>query len=216
MLTNRGNRRIALVAALAAVATSAGCAQLMPQSQQQPAPTVTVTQPAPEQPATSEQESSAQTSEDSGDTVGDATATRTEEPEAEDGLACGARGLRMQLYPIGPSADTWTNLQVTNVTEQMCQVRGYGGLQLLDYQGNALTTEINRTQANPPTLTLQPGESAAMRLDWDVQQSPCVDSTKLQFTPPGDNHTITAEWYGAVCRNGLFDAEAFRKVDNGG
>lgn len=214
MLTNRGNRRIAVVAALAAVATSAGCAQLMPQSQQQPAPTVTVTQPAPEQPTTSEQ-ASGQTSEDS-ESVGDATATRTEEPEAEDGLACGARGLRMQLYPIGPGSDSWTNLQVTNVTEQMCQVRGYGGLQLLDYQGNALPTEINRTQANPPTLTLQPGESAAMRLSWETGRSPCVDSEKLQFTPPGDNHTITAEWYGAVCRNGLFDAEAFRKVDNGG
>jgi hypothetical protein len=210
VLTNRGNRRVVLVATLAAVATSAGCAQLAPQSQEQPPPTVTVTQPAPEQQTTSESDSAERTSEE--ESTGDDSATPTEEPEAEDGLACGADELQMRLEPMGPGGDQWTQLKVTNVGGRPCQIHGYGGLQFLDYDGNPLPTEIKRTEANPPVLTLQQSQTAAMELTWDIYQSPCVEVETLQFTPPSNSETLSAPWYGAVCRSGLVEATAFRMV----
>ncbi len=231
MLTNRGSRRVAMVAALAALATSSGCAQLMPRSQsQQPPATVTVTRPAPERPATSEQdsaqESTAQesTAEEStgdgssGDSAGEgSTPTRTVERDAESGLACGTDELQMTLEPMGPDADEWTQLKVTNVGGRPCQIRGYGGLQFLDYHGNPLPTEIHREQADPPVLTLRQSQSAAMELTWDIYQQPCAEVETLQFTPPANTKTLAAPWYGAVCRNGLVDATAFRMVyGNGG
>ncbi|MFC7344467.1 DUF4232 domain-containing protein [Saccharopolyspora griseoalba] len=217
MLTNRGNRRVAMVAALAAAATSAGCGQLMPQSQsQQPPATVTVTQPAPEQPATSEQTSAGEsTGEESA--VDESAPTRTREPEAEDGLACATDELQMRLEPMGPGGDQWTQLKVTNVGARPCQIHGYGGLQFLDYYGSPLPTEIRREEANPPVLTLQRSQSAAMELTWDIYQQPCAEVETLQFTPPSNTETLSAPWYGAVCRNGLVEATAFRMVyGNGG
>lgn len=218
MLTNRGNRRAVLAAALAAVAASAGCGQLTAQSQQQPPATVTVTQPAPEQPTTSSQDSETGESQASGESESaeDSAGTRTKAPEAEDGLACSSRELQMQLDPMGPGNGQQTTLEVTNISGHMCQIRGYGGLQFVDYDGNPLPTEINRMQADPPVIVLQQSQSAGMDLTWDVYQAPCVESETLQFTPPGDNRSLSAPWYGAVCRNGLVDATAFRKVYGNG
>lgn len=207
MLKSRGKRLGALIVATAAVTVS--CGQQAPQAQQPPA-TVTVTQPAPEQ--TSEaQEAPESTSESS------EQATKSKEPEAEDGLACAADELQLQLDPNYPQADgNQMTLKVTNIGSRPCQMRGYGGLQFVDYYGKPVDTKMNRLQANPPTITIEQSQSAALDLTWDIYQSPCVEPETLQFTPPGDDKTIKSVWgRGAVCRGGLVDATAFRNVWGG-
>ncbi|GAB3682253.1 DUF4232 domain-containing protein [Saccharopolyspora tripterygii] len=209
MLEIRGKRLGALIAATAAVTVS--CGQQAPQAQQPPA-VVTVTQPAPQGSATSSSEASTESTEDSSEAT-----SKSKEPEAEDGLACAADELQLQLDPNYPQADGHhMTLKVTNIGSRPCQMRGYGGLQFVDYYGKPVDTKLNRLQANPPTVTIEQSQSAALDLTWDIYQSPCVEPETLQFTPPGDDKTIKSVWgRGAVCRGGLVDATAFRNVWGG-
>ncbi|MEV4731124.1 DUF4232 domain-containing protein [Saccharopolyspora sp. NPDC049426] len=206
-LKNNGKRLGAFGAALAAVAVSSACGQLVPQAPQPPA-TVTVTQPPPQESPTSGSESTSDSSE---------APSKSKEPEAEDGLACAAEELQLQLDPNYPQADgSHMTLKVTNIGGRPCQIRGYGGLQFVDFNGKPVDTELNRLQANPPTITIEQSQSAGLDLTWDIYQSPCVEPETLQFTPPGDDKAIKSVWgRGAVCRGGLVDATAFRNVWGG-
>lgn len=209
MLQNRGKRLAALLVAATAVTVS--CAQQAPQAQQPPA-TVTVTQPAPQESSTSGAAENTESTSDSSE-----VSSRSKEPEAEDGLACAAEELQLQLDPNYPQADgSHMTLKVTNIGGRPCQIRGYGGLQFVDHDGKPVDTKLNRLQANPPTITIQQSQSAGLDLTWDIYQSPCVEPETLQFTPPGDDKAIKSVWgRGAVCRGGLVDATAFRNVWGG-
>lgn len=209
VLEIRGKRLGALIAATAAVTVA--CGQQAPQAQQPPA-VVTVTQPAPQETATSSSEESSESTSDSSEAP-----SKSKEPEAEDGLACAAEELQLQLDPNYPQADgSHMTLKVTNIGGRPCQIRGYGGLQFVDFNGKPVDTELNRLQANPPTITIEQSQSAGLDLTWDIYQSPCVEPETLQFTPPGDDKAIKSVWgRGAVCRGGLVDATAFRNVWGG-
>lgn len=206
-----GKRIGAFGVALAAVAVSSACGQMGSQAQQPPA-VVTVTQPAPQESETS---SSGETSDSTSDSS--EAPSKSKEPEAEDGLACAAEELQLQLDPNYPQADgSHMTLKVTNIGGRPCQIRGYGGLQFVDFHGKPVDTKLNRLQPNPPTITIEQSQSAGLDLTWDIYQSPCVEPETLQFTPPGDDKTIKSVWgRGAVCRGGLVDATAFRNVWGG-
>lgn len=133
-------------------------------------------------------------------------------------MACAAEELQARLEPesMAEAVGERTTLRVTNVGGRQCQLRGYGGLQFLDYYGKPVETKLNRLQANPPAIAWERGQSSGLDLIWDLYQGPCVESETLQFTPPGDDRSVPALWgLGAVCRGGLLDATAFRNVYGG-
>ncbi|MBE9373217.1 DUF4232 domain-containing protein [Saccharopolyspora sp. HNM0983] len=183
---------------------------------------MTVQQPPP-QPQGAEEgggesaEPGAGSGEESG-SAEDSGASESREPEAEDAMACAADELQASLEPDNnrEASGSRTMLRVTNVGGRMCQLRGYGGIQFLDYEGNPVDTALNRTEFNPPTITLQQSQSAGMDLTWDIYQEPCVEPETLQYTPPGDDESAQAVWgLGAVCRGGLVDATALRNIWGG-
>lgn len=184
---------------------------------------MTVQQPPPPQPQAAEEggDESTDPSAGSGEESASAAetgATETKEPEAEDALACAADELQARFEPENgrEAPGSRTMLRLTNVSGRACQLRGYGGLQFLDYEGNPVATEINRKEFNPPTITLQQSQSAGMDLTWDIYEGSCVEPETVQYTPPGDDGSAQAVWgLGAVCRGGLVDATALRNIWGG-
>lgn len=140
------------------------------------------------------------------------------EPEAEDAMACAADELQARFEPENnrEASGSHTMLRLTNVGGRACQLRGYGGIQFLDHEGNPAETALNRKEFDPPTITLQQSQSAGMDLTWDIYEQPCVEPETVQYTPPGDEQSVQAVWgLGAVCRGGLVDATALRNVWGG-
>ncbi|HEV7656982.1 MAG TPA: DUF4232 domain-containing protein [Mycobacteriales bacterium] len=93
---------------------------------------------------------------------------------------------------------------LTNTSKRTCTVFGYGGLQVQDAQGKALSIALTRDATPAPVLLrLAPGAKAYKDFRFGAVPSgtgACPTPASAAITPPDetDNHVVT--WpYGPVC-----------------
>jgi hypothetical protein len=110
-------------------------------------------------------------------------------------------------------------LIVTNTNSASCTLNGYGGLQLLDANGQQVPTNLQRTtDPGPSPVTLASGKSAVANLHWVViptgnepQTGPCQpEAAKAESIPPGETVPMQLNWgFGSVCDGGKIEISAF-------
>lgn len=109
------------------------------------------------------------------------------------------------------------DLVLRNTGSQACDLFGYPGMQLLDSEGRAVPTTIQRTADPLPKLvTLSPGAQVVSTLAWTVINSggegnPCEPTADhAQVTPPDEQTQLVVNWsLGPVCDQGTIRTTAF-------
>lgn len=115
----------------------------------------------------------------------------------------------------------YANLVVTNKATKACTLFGYGGLQLVDANGNPTPTNLTRVPNPGPTLvTLPPGGTASKKLHWGVVpaggepvEGPCQPpSAGATVIPPDDTQPFKVTFdFGSVCAKGTIEGSAYHK-----
>lgn len=133
---------------------------------------------------------------------------------------CSPSALSGRLVGGSPGAgQRYASLVVTNVSRSKCTMYGYGGLQLLDSDGRALPTRLERTpNPGPRLVTLSPGKSASKELHWgavpgpgDSDNGPCqATPARAIVIPPDDTSPFSVTWtFGPVCNTGRIEGSAY-------
>lgn len=117
------------------------------------------------------------------------------------------------------AGNRYATLWITNTGTAPCTLDGYGGLQLMDSNGDPLPTEVRRTaDPGPAPVALSPGERAGENLHWGVVPGdgepagrPCEPTpASIEVMPPDDNRSVAARWpYHQVCQHGLIWESAY-------
>ncbi|ASO22793.1 hypothetical protein FHR81_005142 [Actinoalloteichus hoggarensis] len=147
-----------------------------------------------------------------------------ERPESSRGAdepdRCHADDLTGSLEPLDSAAgNRYADLVLTNDGDEACGIYGYGGLELVDEDGTALPTRLERVADPAPTLVeLAPGESATKLLHWGVvpgegddPEGDCgPDPTRIRVIPPDETDSLNVDWdLGPVCQQGKVDGSAY-------
>jgi hypothetical protein len=116
------------------------------------------------------------------------------------------------------AGNRYATLLVTNKGTGACTLYGYGGLQLVDAQGNPTPTNLTRTpDPGPVLLTLKPGGSAGKKLHWGVvptgdepDTGPCQPaSAGARVIPPDETEPFAVRFdFGSVCAKGTIEGSA--------
>lgn len=136
---------------------------------------------------------------------------------------CTAAMLSGTIQPTDAGAgQRYANLVVTNKATKVCSLYGYGGLQLVDGNGNPTPTNLTRVPNPGPTLvTLPPGAKAIKKLHWGVVpadgepvEGPCQPpSAGATVIPPDDTQPFTVTFdFGSVCAKGTIEGSAYHKA----
>ncbi|WP_198042868.1 MULTISPECIES: DUF4232 domain-containing protein [Actinoalloteichus] len=153
-----------------------------------------------------------------------ATGGDVERPEssraADEPDRCHAGGLSGSLESLDSAAgNRYANLILTNDGDEPCAIYGYGGLELVDTDGTALPTQLERVADPAPTLVeLAPGEHATKLLHWGVvpgeEEEPegdCgTEPTSIRVIPPDETDSLNVDWeLGPVCQDGRIDGSVY-------
>jgi uncharacterized protein DUF4232 len=136
---------------------------------------------------------------------------------------CTAATLSGKIVPTDPGAgQRYANLVVTNTATKACTLYGYGGMQLVDANGNPNPTKLTRSPNPGPSLvTLPPGGTAVKKLHWGVvpaagepDQGPCQPaSAGATVIPPDDTQSFKVTFdFGSVCAKGTIEGSAYHKA----
>lgn len=117
------------------------------------------------------------------------------------------------------AGNRYGRLLVTNTGSAPCSLNGYGELQLIDDNGQALPTRTLRDEPPEPSLIqLAPGAIAAKSLHWGVvptglepADQPCQPEPRSAWIrPPDETEPFTVDWsHGPVCAAGTFHDSAY-------
>ncbi|AOS65784.1 DUF4232 domain-containing protein [Actinoalloteichus hymeniacidonis] len=207
----------------AALLTVAGCGQeSQDQGRGEPVPAAPTTEPgaggAGESETPDETEPSA-TESSAGGTGGD-----VERPDAsktpDEPDRCHSGGLTGSIEQLDSAAgNRYANLVLANEGSEPCAIYGYGGLELVDDEGTALPTRLERVADPAPTLVeLEPGAAATKLLHWGVvpgdeddPEGDCgTEATSIRVIPPDETDPLTVDWgLGPVCQGGKIDGSAY-------
>jgi hypothetical protein len=147
-----------------------------------------------------------------------ATGGETSPPNQDN--RCTAEMLSGTVEPQDAGAGNRSaTLVVTNKSQQLCTLWGYGGLELVDKSRNALPTFAERNLDPEPSLvTLQPGGTAGKTLHWSVvatgdepTDGPCQPSaTAARVLPPDETEPFQVDFdFGPVCAQGRIETSAY-------
>ena len=150
-----------------------------------------------------------------------ATST-TPTPTAPGTARCTAGTLSGMVKPQDAGAgNRYATLVVTNKSKSACTLYGYGGLQLVDAQGNPTPTNLVRTGDPSPSLViLQSSETAQKKLHWTVVPTgdepvtgPCEPpSAGAKVIPPDETEPFSVTFaFGSVCAKGRIEGGAYAK-----
>lgn len=139
------------------------------------------------------------------------------QPEAE---RCTAAMLSGTVEPQDSSAGSRNVvLVVRNKSRQVCTLRGYGGLELLDAAREVLPTQAERTlRPEPAPVRLRPGAAAGKHLHWSVvpvgdepADGPCQPTASaINVTPPDETTPLEVSFeFGSVCDRGKLATSAY-------
>lgn len=113
----------------------------------------------------------------------------------------------------------YAELVLTNTSGETCTLYGYGGMQLIDENGDPLPTDVERTPSpGPEVVRLAPGDSASATLHWtavphqgEPTDGPCQPRpASAQVIPPDETDPLTVSWqFGPVCGFGSIDGSAY-------
>jgi hypothetical protein len=135
---------------------------------------------------------------------------------------CTAADLSGELTDTDAGAgQRYATLVVTNKSNRLCTLFGYGGMELRR-NGKAIPTKAERTaDPGPKTVMLPPGEKAGKKLHWspipagsEPTHGPCAPTPDvLAVTPPDDTNQFTVPWTdGYVCNGGRIEGTAYFRL----
>ena len=111
-------------------------------------------------------------------------------------------------------------IELRNISGRTCQVRGYGGVQLVDQYQQALPTQQVRVPSPAPAVvTVASGGTATSQLAWaavpgdaDAATGPCQPTpTTLSVIPPDETQPLAVSWdLGPVCQGGTIQQQPYR------
>lgn len=117
------------------------------------------------------------------------------------------------------AGNRYATLVVTNKSQLVCTLWGYGGLDLLGETKNPIPTVAERNLDPASTLvTLGPGDSASKTLHWTVVASgdeptdgPCQPpAAAIRVTPPDETEGFDVDFdFGSVCDHGRIATSAY-------
>jgi uncharacterized protein DUF4232 len=133
---------------------------------------------------------------------------------------CTADLLTGSVNPRDAAAGSrYATLTVTNKSNQVCTLWGFGGLELLDVAKAAVPTLAERDLDPAPNLvTLRPGASAAKNLRWGViatgdepTDGPCQPpAAGVRVLPPDETEPFEVDFdFGSVCAGGRIQTSAY-------
>lgn len=136
------------------------------------------------------------------------------------GGKCQTSQLAAEVRPHGAAAgNRYATLVLRNTSEQMCSLRGYGGIQLADSARRPIVTQQERDPQHPPQpVAVAPGDTASTLLHWGVvpgenepDDRPCQpEPAYLLVIPPDETTQLAAAWPGGpVCQQGRIDQWAY-------
>jgi hypothetical protein len=113
----------------------------------------------------------------------------------------------------------YVTLTVTNKSQQVCTLQGFGGLELLTVAREPIPTDAERNLDPVPTLvTLRPGATAGKILHWSVvpadgepTSGPCQPAAAaIRVTPPDQDEGFDVVYeFGPVCAAGRIETSAY-------
>lgn len=136
------------------------------------------------------------------------TAGSTPSATAQAATACTTSELKAAIVDRSAAAgSTYFTVRLTNVGQQPCTLRGYGGLSLTDASGHQLGAPATRdTSAGAPQLvTLAPGKAAGSRVqlaeatNYDESKCGFKPAVGLRIYPPDETHSIVVQFFGDGC-----------------
>lgn len=181
-----------------------------------PSPPPPTTVSAPTAPASNPPQPSTSDSNAPGVTRVPSTVTAT--PTAQNSRCHTTMLAASFANPDAGAGQRSVDLVLRNTGSQTCDLFGYPGMQLLDSDGRAVPTTIQRTADPLPKLvTLAPGAQVVSTLAWTVINSggegnPCEPTADhAQVTPPDEQTQLVVDWsMGPVCDQGAIRITAFR------
>jgi hypothetical protein len=187
---------------LAAVAALGGCGAREDAASEPPPPPTT---PETDLPTTTS-------------TTPRATGDETSPPDQDN--RCTSAMLSGTVEPQDAGAgNRYAMLVVTNKSQQLCTLWGYGGLELIDEVREVLPTQADRNLDPEPTLvTLKPGATAGKTLHWSVvatgdepTEGPCQPpATAARILPPDETEPFEVDFdFGPVCAQGRIETSAY-------
>jgi hypothetical protein len=224
-LGGRGLRVLQVAGALLLAAAATGC-NAQPAGPEiaageAPAPPIEVgqeTQPEPAAPPTGTPTGTGTAEEAEAEDPGEPTGT-----EVQDAISrCHTSMLAGTLQPAEAGAGhRYAELVLRNVSGEPCRIYGYGGLQLVDEQGNPLPTQLDRVaNPGPSLITLEPGDSVSASLHWtavphgdEPVDGPCQPTpAAAEVIPPDETDPLRVEWtMGPVCGYGAIEGSAYHQ-----
>jgi hypothetical protein len=153
------------------------------------------------------------------------TTTTTSQPSTEEDTPgqenpCTSGSLFGSIEPMDSAAGgRYVTLVVKNKGQQDCTLKGFGGLELVNYNKEPLPTTANRNLDPQPVLvTLAPGEEAGKILRWTVvptgdepTEGPCQpQATGINVQPPDEETSFRVDYeFGSICDHGTIDTSAY-------
>lgn len=115
----------------------------------------------------------------------------------------------------------YAELVLRNTSSETCTLYGYGGLQLIGQNGEALPTNLERVPSpGPELLRLAPGDTASATLHWTVvphgdepTDGPCQPApVRAAVIPPDETAPLDVTWdFGPVCGGGSLSGSAYHR-----
>lgn len=109
----------------------------------------------------------------------------------------------------------YARLILTNTSDELCTIYGYGGAELQTANGDKLPTNLVRDESTTPTtVALAPGAAAQSQLHWGIVNGTgdnpgahCQpDPGTLAVIPPDETTALDIPWtFGMVCEQGRID-----------
>lgn len=139
---------------------------------------------------------------------GSPPASPSSSPSATVTLArCTVSDLTVTLKPGSPGAgQRYAEIEVTNISKNLCSVEGFGGAALFGSNGSPWATIFTRNTIPATRFVLAPHEVGSQLLHWSPMEAKgnCgVRPTSIHITPPDETRTIDIPWNGdVVCDKG--------------